>query len=34
VESPGKGLVVLESAENLLNASKKYEMYDRDSKKN
>jgi len=27
LESPGKGLLVLESAGNLLNSSKKYEMY-------
>jgi len=27
LESPGKGLLVLESAGNLLNVSKKYEMY-------
>ena len=29
LESPGKGLLVLESAGNLLNLSKKYEMYGR-----
>jgi len=27
LESPGKGLLVLESVGNLLNSSKKYEMY-------
>jgi len=29
LESPGKGLLVLESGGNLLNSSKKYEMYGR-----
>ena len=29
LESPGKRLLVLESLRNVLNASKKYEMYDR-----
>ena len=29
LESPGKGLLVLESSGNLLNSSKKYEMYGR-----
>jgi len=29
LESPGKRLLVLESSGNLLNSSKKYEMYDR-----
>jgi len=29
LESPGKGLLVLESAGNLLNSSEKYEMYGR-----
>jgi len=29
LESPGKGLLVLESAGNLFNSSKKYEMYGR-----
>ena len=29
LESPGKGLLVLESSGNLLNSSKKYKMYDR-----
>ena len=29
LESPGKGLLVLESSVNLLNSSKKYEMYGR-----
>jgi len=29
LESPGKRLLVLESSGNLLNSSKKFEMYDR-----
>jgi len=29
LESPGERLLVLESSRNLLNASNKYEMYDR-----
>jgi len=29
LESPGKGLLVLESARNLLNSNEKYEMYGR-----